>query len=212
MKTGLSGWLYAYEVPPPPPTHQTTPPSSRSASPVTIATINTPTEEESEEQIEESAKQDSEDRQNIAGDEEGEVSMGVVTDNDPPEAKGGSSELDTNGDRQEAGQRVCLEEGEVSTPPKDIPMDADEETNRTSGILRAESEKKAESEGKKKGVPPVPLPTYCSPNIHGFLFAVHRKTVSGIIVTRFTVIICLLLFLSSFYTICLALSSISVSL
>ncbi len=33
-------------------------------------------------------------------------------------------------------------------------------TTTTSDILRAEFEKKAESEDKKKGVSPVPLPTY----------------------------------------------------
>lgn len=199
---GLSGWLYAFEIPPVP---RITPPTSRvlfSAPKSTNVSHGNGLEEENGEEM----NQESTIEGDTATDKVEEQPNGGDTDKQPTREDLRNEENRENvANSEETGNELTPPSNKDSevTPTKATPtdatptkesgdsctdaaavlpvddevnpekqLDADEETNRISGAMT-----KTNNDAKK--VPESPKKMYCSPDVHGFLFAVHRKTVSG---------------------------------
>ena len=256
MKTGLSGWLYAYEVPPPPPVIMS-PSLSRSASPpftvvkkdgsskeqtpqkekevnpevegsrngeeignssdsltkeVDSKAVELVEKKEEEETVKEhtsaneASKTDGEDftvdttkasDADVVGEQTGDNDSGTPvpvpadeTDNAPPPSPPPSDEKQVlkgaNTEELPIENHVGISSRTSDGDKGDVPLDPDDETNRISGkIIDNRRQKQRQTESPKK------FPTYCSPGIHGFLFAVHRKTVSVDIVISSSIVYCL---------------------
>ena len=174
MKTGLSGWLYAYEVPPPP-----TMPSSPSPSPtpITPSKISPVVEgdrvSENKVLVEEEKAVGKHSMEAVSNNLQKESSDDIVTENDVKVGDSSSNDdvVNNGGALEDNIEQTTAEVKQSNGDPSDVLLDADERTNQLSAVLKSDCKKKGE-------VPPNKLPTYCSPSVHGFLFAIHRKTVS----------------------------------
>ena len=160
MRTILSGSLYGYEVPPPPP------PIVRSDSPTEIMKVDKEKESShtnnfknlQEERQKEKENETLEEKANEESTTEGIIQNGSITNID---------------DVQEEA------ESETNTESGPLTPDTDDLTDENQ---RQQSEKKQSEENSPSSTghtpSPQPLPTYCSPSVHGFIFAVHRRIVS----------------------------------
>ncbi len=183
MKTGLSGWLYAYETPPPPPS-----PMSRSESPE----LNNIVEENNGSLLEEKNETPLAEETPLAK-ETMESVLETPLDKETPLAK--ESVLESNNDKNN-GNDESAPASETCNNSNDKPVDQtiplnNGTTGTTTGtethdngttsdadeLMNQSGAKRMSSESKEQLGTPKKLPTYCSPAIHGFLFAVHRKTV-----------------------------------
>lgn len=70
-------------------------------------------------------------------------------------------------------------ESETNTEPGPLTPDTDDLTNENQERQSEEKQSDENSPASTDHTPqPQPLPTYCSPGVHGFIFGVHRRTVS----------------------------------
>ena len=81
----------------------------------------------------------------------------------------GTGVPEETGEKPLKGTGVPEGAGQLSTA-----LDSNDQANEV-----VPKDKKQEIKPKSSPKSPQPLPTYCSPKIHGFIFAVHRKTVSA---------------------------------
>ena len=224
MKTGLSGWLYAYEVPPPPRSH----PMSRSESPVDIMRTSpgenhltkedpspnrerdemegsekqsdiseTPAEQKNQSDVDNknheetvpTPKQASSDGEEVTADESAPANKQVSESEEPlatstenPTPCDGKVPKDNELDVTDSNSDVPASGGPKNTAVlgssnEEVNLNnasgTDNQTNKTTDKTVKNSVRQEQS---TKPVPK-PLPTYCSPAIHGFIFAIHRKIV-----------------------------------
>lgn len=168
---GLSGWLYAYEIPPAPriaPPTSTVVLSAPKSSKGLPSHSNRGLEEENGEEMttEEQTVIEDEDCQANPTEEDSKC----IENNE----NSGNAEESNN---DETNNEATPTEDQGDTEPAVLPVEdcemkqvAEDTNNTTSSSPSKENSKKVSSDPPQK--------MYCSPDVHGFVFAVHRKTVS----------------------------------
>ena len=184
---GLSGWLYAFEVPSPP----LIPVSSRSPTPEELNV--------EDEQANQDIDQSDSDQQDSATSQKSHQHQLQQSEEDETAEQQGAEVAVTNGREPEADEReeapvvttvdeVADMEGSTPDPvtkPEEAEreLDSDEKTDLIAGEHAATMAAEAdESVTKKTSSSPSPSspPSAYSPHIHGFIFAVHRRTVRAL--------------------------------
>ena len=185
---GLSGWLYAFEVPSPP----LIPVSSRSPTPEELTA--------EDDQANQDIDQPDSDQQDSATSQESHQHQLQQNEEDDETAELQGTEVAvTNGrepkaDEQEEAPVIAtvdeVADMEGSTPdsvtkPEEAEreLDSDEKTDLIAGEHAAAMATEAdEPVTKKTSLSPSPSspPSAYSPHIHGFIFAVHRRTVRAL--------------------------------
>ena len=194
---GLSGWLYAFEVPSPP----LIPVSSRSPTPEELNVED----EQATQDIDQpdsdqpDGDQPDSDQQDIATSQESHQHQPQQSEDDETAKQQGPEVAVTNEREPEADEQ---EEAPVITPVDEVAdmegstadpvtkpeeaereLDSDEKTDLIAGEHAAAMATEAdEPVTKKTSLSPSPSspPSAYSPHIHGFIFAVHRRTVRAL--------------------------------
>ena len=187
MKTGLSGWLYAYETPPPPPV-----PVEQSES---LVMKNSGLEENdgitSEQVLDEKENDESKGSISRVDNIQNEQNTGNECDIQQNTMNEENSTSETNETNIEdvkndetaptTSNATCNGKSNETLSVNNItdtkPIIQEEDTDPDVVINQLSAAQKRSSENKELLDSPKKLPTYCSPGIHGFIFAVHRKTV-----------------------------------
>ena len=187
---GLSGWLYAFEVPSPP----LIPVSSRSPTP---EELNVEDEQANQDIDQPDSDHPDGDQQDIATSQESQQLQ--QSEEDETAELQGTEVAVTNGREPEADEQeeapvittvdeVADMEGSTPDPvtkPEEAEreLDSDEKTDLIAGERAATMATEAdEPVTKKTSLSPSPSspPSAYSPHIHGFIFAVHRRTVRAL--------------------------------
>ena len=167
MRTVLSGSLYAYEIPP----HY-----RQSASPTHLTREggDQPLEPQDEEELEEvtESKTDKAEGVEPSTKEAESTTEGAEISSE----RAGPETEDALGEEQESG-RIKEGNGDVIMRDEEGENGKEEEEEEEEGVV--EVKKSDSKQSQSSAPPPQARPSYCNPMDHGFIFAVHRRTVRG---------------------------------
>ena len=167
MRTVLSGSLYAYEIPP----HY-----RQSASPTHLTREggDQPLEPQDEEELEEVTESKTDEAEGVeSSTKEAESTTEgaeISSEKEGPETE------DALGEEQESG-RIEEGNGDVIMRDEEGENGKEEEEEEEEGVV--EVKKSDSKQSQSSAPPPQARPSYCNPMDHGFIFAVHRRTVRG---------------------------------